>query len=223
MKIFSHRIFIFSSIAFYGTLMLHDGYLYPHLVWYQVAILSFLRLFLIGVPLLSGILMAHYKNKNWKWALLCVWLFFLPYTIYSITEIRHVAEMCRLLSPVFFTEQCVKESWRLIPTFLYAFVGTLTFVFTVLQVVPLFFQNSCLKRMAVLGLCLYTSIAGVFGLYSRINEWGIFTQPRETILSLIHIFFVDRSFSFNVVVFTLFSMGLVFVTETFFQSHQNKL
>lgn len=201
-----------TAIAFYLSLVLHDTYLYRNLSVPHAMALSLLRFFLIAIPLVAAVILTK-KPAGWKrWFAWTGWLFFLPYTIYSMAEIRHVSETCRLTTKLFYTESCVEHAWHLLPVFIYAFVGTLVFVWSVVAVCSRYIANSTRKRLVILLLCFYTAFASVFGLYSRFNMWGLLYQPRAVASAIFETMSRPHFFE-NVLAFTLFFATITLVAH----------
>lgn len=213
MKKYHQHTLLFLIAGSYFILFLNDYNLYPKLSYLHLGILSALRFVLLVLPILLGFLIVKYKQKKLiKYTLLIFWLLFLPYTIYSITEIRHVSELCRLPDNLYYTEYCVTKLWSLIPVFLYATIGSLSFVFSVSQVTSNLFIVSRIKQFVILVLCFIGSFASVFGLYTRINIWEIFTHPSSTLYNLM-ITISQENFLENVFIYTIFVVGYFFVTN----------
>lgn len=219
----THRLaFIGGLLLIAVSLLLHDWNLYPNLRPYRVPVLSLLRLLLLAVPFVLGWMLACWSSRlSWVqkglgWFL---WLFFLPYTIYSVTEIRHVAELCRLAHDTY-TSACVDNLWTLYPTLVYALAGTLLFVFSLSQVTAKLIPESATKRFFILTACLYTSAASVFGLYTRLNIWDAFTNPWR-FLDTIGTVLTKPAFSINVLVYFLFTSTVFFVlNRTLYLAHK---
>lgn len=206
----------------YVVLFVYDSNLYPRLTSPHTAVLSLLRLGLLAAPLVLGFGIVKWKEKRlWRWAFLLAWILFLPYTIYSITEIRHVAELCRLpVSGTYYTGECVADAWKLLPTLIYAFAGTIGFVFTVHQVTSSLAWFAWKRRALVLALCVYSAFASVFGLYSRLNVWRVFRAPGSTARTVAETFGQD-GFVLNVVLFALFIGVTIFVAEYFWSARKS--
>src|SRR3989338_723704 len=209
-------IFIITGLFF--ALYAHDSNLYPHLSTIDTAILSFLRFFLLATPVFLGFLIVQFKQRNFlKYLLLVVWILFLPYTIYSITEIRHIAELCRLPElNTYYTEICVTKLWMLFQTFIYSAAGSLGFVFSVSQVTSHLFLVSWKKQTTIISMCFLSGFASVFGLYTRINIWEIFSNPIMFFQSISTTTY-QKDFLWNVSVFSLFVIGYFFVTNRLFR------
>lgn len=206
---FRHTIMI-TALGLYAALFLHDLHLYPNLTIIGTLFLSLLRFGLIAVPVALGFVIVRrsisVRSRTVAGAL---WVLLVPYTIYSITEIRHIAEVCRLREVVFYTEQCVAQSWTLIPTFAYAGAGVLAFVFTTSQVISALMARSLYKRAVMLALCGYAAFASVFGLYTRINVWVLFTKPALFLHAFVSVF-AREGFLENVAWFFVFYAGILF-------------
>ncbi len=202
----------FTAIAFYISLVLSDLYLYKDLSILNVFLLSLFRFFLIAIPLWSGLFLIKNRTSRCRIIIWILWIFFLPYTIYSTTEIRHVSEICRLTTKLFYTESCVANAWHLLPLLTYALAGTLVFVFSIITVCSHFVQNSMYKRLCIIAACFYTAFASVFGLFTRINMWDIFLKP-TTVISAMRVTMSQPMFFQNVIIFTLFFITITFVVR----------
>jgi uncharacterized membrane protein len=209
----THRhAFFLGFFGLFVSLLLHDWNLYPNLRPYGVPVLSALRFFLLSASLVFGwMLVSGRRVTGVKRGLLWLgWAFFLPYTIYSVTEIRHVAELCRLSRGGTYTGLCIDQLWMLYPTLIYALAGTLIFVFTLSQVSTKSIAISGRKRLFILGVCLYASLASVFGLYTRLNVWDALWKPGFTFRAISQTLAIP-SFYLNALGYFLFTAILFFV------------
>lgn len=208
-----------AAVAVFLALFFHDRYLYSFMSYGETFVLSSLRFFLLCIPLVAGFAAVRFRGEKKKLiAASIVWFFFLPYTIYSMTEIRHVAETCRLGTGLFYTEQCVYDAWHLLPTFLYGFAGVLIFMFTTIQVSSRLFTDSTRNRgLFLLACCGYSAFASVFGLYSRVNMWEIVIHP-VTVLTTLWSTVQSPGFVSNVCLFTLCFVVLIFFTHSVIRS-----
>jgi hypothetical protein len=204
-KLFQNKYLIaFSVLVFYGFLILHDLNLYSHFDLRDASLLAFLRLLLIVTPLAA----AFFSPKR-KW-LVFVWLVFVPYLLYSFAEIRHVAELCPLSEGQLYTGQCVEQAWYLFPTFVYAFMGFLIFIATLMFVSATLFRNSQMKRLFIIAITFYSSFASIFGLYARVNVWDILVSPPETFRFIIATT-MQTAFWQNTVLLTVFTLFITFI------------
>lgn len=216
------RAFFIGAFGLFVTLLLHDWNLYPNLRPYGVPLLSAIRFILLTASFVFGLLLVRApKTRGLKrGSLWFAWLFFLPYTIYSVTEIRHVAELCRLAMGVY-TDSCVGRLWTLYPVFIYALAGTIVFTFTLSCVATKLIPSSSVKRAFILSICAYTSAASVFGLYSRFNVWDAFLQPLRTVYSIGRLM-SEPSFYVNVTAYFLFTSILFFVlNRILYRAHRH--
>lgn len=224
MKNYHKQTLAVMIIGFYLALYLHDTNLYPQLNTLDTAILSFLRFFLIAAPIVTGFLIVRFKDKKpLKILLLILWLLLIPYTIYSVTEIRHVSELCRLTeSSIYYTEICATQVWTLFPTFLYAAFGSLGFVFSVSQVISNLIPVSWKKQLVIILLCLYGGFSSVFGIYSRVNVWEIFSNPANVVRNLT-VTVSQTSFVTNFLIFSFFVVLYFFVTNRLLRQVDNHI
>jgi len=212
----THRRACIVGAAFLiGSLLLHDWNLHPTLRPFLAPLLSFLRFILLVIPLWAGWMLTKKKGSRLQKILLwTIWFLFLPYTIYTVTVVRHIAERCRL--PVgFYTEFCVDRLWTLYPVFIYALAGTLIFIFSLSQVATKTFLHSARKQTFILSVSFYASLASIFGLYSRLNIWAVFTKPRSFFEELITLF-SHPAFFINVFIFWIFTIFLFFIINRVF-------
>lgn len=214
MKKYHKQTFAIMIIGFYFALYLHDTNLYPHLSTSDATILAFLRFFLIATPIVTGFLIVRFKNiKLLKILLLMLWLLLIPYTIYSVTEIRHISEVCRLPeNNVYYTEICATKLWTLFPTFLYATFGSLGFVFSVSQVISNIIPMSWKKQLVIIIICFYGAFSSVFGIYSRVNVWEIFSNPTNVVINLTATL-SQTGFVTNFLIFSLFTIFYFFIAN----------
>ncbi|MFH1078275.1 MAG: hypothetical protein V1745_03290 [Patescibacteria group bacterium] len=188
----THRhSFVVGLFGLFVSLFLHDWIVYPSLRPYGTLMLSALDLLLLGIPFVCGWQLVRTPRIAGikRIATWIGWLFFLPFTIHSVMEIGHVAETCRRAIG------CADRMWVLYPTFLYAFAGTLIFVFSLSQVSTKLILHSSKKRAFILGVCLYASAVSVFAL-----------QPHVTV-------FLGPSFYVDTLTFFFFTSVLFFVVN----------
>ncbi len=202
----------FGFAALYANLIVFDWILYGRHGAERVLMLSSLRFFLLACPMFLGSLLIRLQPAALfqKTVLAALWLFFLPYTIYSVIEIRHVSELCRLAEGAFYAPTCLPGVWMLLPAFAYAMAGTLAFVFSVSSVTNKTFQRSWLKRIAILGICAYSALSSTFGLYSRLNAWDSLTRTKEVLDGIRHVFGM-RAFLYDSIAVGVFFIVIFFV------------
>lgn len=167
--------FLIASLVVFAALVAHDGHLYPHLGIGGVLTLALLRGILLAIPLAAALVIPHATGFT-RGVLWVLFLFFLPYTIYSAAEIRHVADWCHTTPGTYFTDVCATASWTLFPTFIYALAGTAIFLFSVRRVAR--------HRIVEAALIVFTGFATVFGLFTRINIWNAVRMPIATVEAL---------------------------------------
>ncbi len=201
-----------AACGLYVSLVLFDHNLYPHLGLGGAVVLATLRFFLLLIPLAIGYVLSRlHLQIGAKITLAIGWLLFLPYTIYSFAEIRHVAELCRLPVANYYTESCLPQLWTLLPVFIYAFAGSLIFIFSVSQVMNNLVQRSALKRLMILGICLYSALAATFGLYTRLNIWHLVAKPQEFFPAISAL--PVQEFLLNTIIISLFYIFILFVVN----------
>ena len=203
---------IFTAIVLYINLVLFDLNLYPNLALSSSLILSGLRFSLLISPLIVGYCISRYNlSSGLRIPAIIIWLLCIPYTSYSFTEIRHISELCRLPAGRYYTEVCLSHAWMLMPIFVYALGGILIFVFSVSQVTNSLFKRSYIKRLAIIGICFYSALAGTFGLFSRLNVWDIATRPGELIQAIAILPTLD--FFYNAIILMVFYILILFITN----------
>ncbi len=163
------------AIIVFIVLFVHDTNLYPNLSIVHRFILSSLRLLLLAVPVILANFLNLPKSRSVRVAIFVALMLFIPYTLYSVTEVRHIAELCPVDSATYFTDNCSLSSWQLLPPLAYAIIGIAAY-------------GMCLRRLKKhllnwqLGLLvLYISLATQFALQSRLNIWSIATQPADLV------------------------------------------
>lgn len=199
------------------SLVMHDSNLYPHLSTFETVKLSTLRLLLLlGSVLFAGLYSKDMYKKLQPLFLMGTFIT-LPYTAYSIFEIRHISEICRL-SVGYYTDHCLYMSWTILPTFIYATVGLSMFFLSLYLIGK---NKSIIEKYALTCFSIvYVSLSSIFGLYSRVNIWEIFTQPVDVFLAIIETmaypYFWINSFALACTLtflFFLFHQGAVFVNR----------
>lgn len=157
----------------YAVLFIHDTNLYPELSIIHRLILSLLRLFLLIVPITLAALFRTMRPSRIRSVTLVISILFIPYTLYSVTEVRHITELCPVSTGIYFTDSCSLASWKLLPPIAYALIGIGAFC--------LCLQLLCIHKLRwrISLLVLYISLATQFALQSRLNIWNLLTQPAE--------------------------------------------
>ena len=124
-------------------------------------------------------MLKHTKLSSVRAVISVALALFIPYTLYSVTEIRHITELCPVHSVTYFTDSCSLSSWKLLPPIVYAMIG--------IAVYGVCLQQLNVRRMRWwLGLfVLYIALASQFALQSRLNIWNIATQPADVLNELI--------------------------------------
>lgn len=198
----------------YLTLYLHDRNLYPHLELLHAARLSGIRLVLLLVPVGLAVGLIRYKLARWLQGGLLAGLFLLlPYTLYASTEVRHIAELCRLPEAgTYYVNNCLSQAWTLLPVLLYSVAGTLLYGLILSRVVSQFVQRQWYRYLAIVLYSAYAGLATVFGLYSRLNIWEIFLTPTVSMQTVFSTLGADNFFV-NGLAFGIFAAGITFATS----------
>ena len=176
----SYKIYLLGVIGAYSILITHDGILYSHLGVWGVLELAGLRLLLLLIPVLAtlGFLQG---NKSIKFISAILWIFFIPYTLYSLLEVRHISEICRL-STGYFTQHCSEITWQVLPSFIYGLMGLGVFVWSIYILTKKF--SASMASFCVAGAALYIALTSMFGIFTRINTWELVVKPFATIHQL---------------------------------------
>lgn len=183
-----------------AVLLTSDAILYPHLSPLATVELSGLRWLLLVFPIL-GLGLVQHTNQLWAKALgWLIWFVFIPYALYSILEIRHVAEICRLSEGTYFTEYCAADTWKIVPLFFYAGLGVLGFYITTASLIRSL-QLSW-GTLVILALTLYSALTSVFGIYTRFNSWEIAYRPAAVWAEFLAVL-MTNSFLLNVLLLWL--------------------
>jgi uncharacterized membrane protein len=159
------------ALFVFATLLLHDHNLYPALDIPHQIILSSLRFLLLALPILAAIVIAKSRKRYLRFAGTVLFLAFIPYALYGVTEIRHIAELCPLGTGEYYADKCADESWQLLPPLLYAGFGIASYMIS-LSIARLRAHDWRLGA-----LTLYCALSVQFALQSRLNIWSPLTEP----------------------------------------------
>lgn len=173
---------LFAGLAFL-TLLLHDGVLYSHLGVWGVIELASLRVVLLLIPVMATVWI--HQKRAWRFLAWGLWGLFLPYGLYSLLEVRHIAEICRLPNS-YFTEMCVENTWQVLPPLIYGLLGLAVFVWSL----NLLTAHMNMKRAFILIEVAigYSAVTSIFGMVTRINTWEFITRPLQTIFAFLPTF-----------------------------------
>ena len=177
------------------------GYLLLSVIWMSW------NVFLAGVAILMGQLIARYKTSPWVAALLITWLLFLPNTLYMITDGMYV----------FYPEFAILTGPHLVLGVLfYATIVALapyTFVHAILPVIRAYQSrlSSLPPLIRYLIALIFGTLIGIgitMGRFARTNSWHVITQPIRVIEDLYDTVRSPELASFLII----FSAGAVIIT-----------
>src|SRR5689334_17118684 len=103
-----------------GAIVLHTANLYPQLSALEVTLQAALRVALTTLPLGFGWAVRAGAAPVLRWAAGAVSVLVLPYVLYNVFQVRHIAEMFRLAAGQPFAPAHAAEAWKLLPTLLYS-------------------------------------------------------------------------------------------------------
>ena len=201
-----------SCIAF--TILLIQGWaLYPQYSLSEALFTAFLRLL---VPVLTIAVTYTFHRGMWKQKWLAsltilVWILLIPYGLYNVTQVRHVAELCRLPEGYFFAGNCHDSLWMLLPILAYSLGSLAIFLYSVKRVSSLL--KPPFQRVLALSVFAYAAFATVIGISSRLDTLSIFLNFPATIAAL-RLAIYDTHFWINVFAFFLFATLSYYVDET---------
>jgi uncharacterized membrane protein len=122
-----------------------------------------------------------HSKKTWRqilfWPVFLVWYFFLPNTLYLVTDIRHLLDYCPRNS---YLDICLNGTWMIFFFFIYALIGWLTFYHLMEQMYQLL-KTSYHKLAATIfrhASLIIMPLAVLLGLLNRLNSWQVFTAPK---------------------------------------------
>ena len=167
-----------------------------------------LNSFLALIPLLCGWLMVKTRQKWLQLALALLWFFFLPNTLYILTDLRYLPEQWHQ----------VHAAGKVAVAFqylLYELLGVGCFLLALSALEKLLLRSRWRKKHVVLTVCLIVvnfciGLGIVLGRVQRLNSWDIFIDAPKVIAASFQILSSFELLLF-VVLFGIFANGVYFV------------
>lgn len=137
------------------------------------------NIILAMIPIVFGIVMVQNKNLLIKLASFTIWFFFLPNTIYLLTDFMHLFEDARQLSGIYL----------IIDAGLYitmAILGVVTFILAIDPFERILLKTHSQKKLAehklvIYGLNFLVGFGLVLGRIHRVNSWEVVTDTGRVI------------------------------------------
>ena len=167
-----------------------------------------LNSFLALIPLLFGWLMVKTRQKFLQLVFALLWFFFLPNTLYTLTDLRYLPEQWH----------SVHSSGKIalaLQYLLYEMLGVSSFLLALYLLEKLLVRSHWRKKQVVLAVCLFVvnfciGFGIVLGRVQRLNSWDIFVDVPKVIQASLHIVSSVKLMLF-VVLFGGFANGFYFV------------
>jgi uncharacterized membrane protein len=196
--------------------MLHDflnttinGYHLGDVFWNLTLVLLTYYLFFVLVYIVKKI------KKPWRhlyfWLVFPAWYFFLPNTLYLVTDVRHLLDYCPRNS---YLDVCLNGAWIIFFFFIYALVGWLTFYHLMEKMFQLLSREYNLKlaRFFRHFSLIIMPLAVLIGLINRLNSWQIFTRP-DIILHNIFTYFSQWRYMQQWLAIIIILYGMFYFTK----------
>lgn len=153
------------------------------------------NLILAFLPLLFIWLYFAFRNKLIKGLFLILWLFYLPNSIYIITDLIHLFEDWAKLT---YTEKLIV----LFQHITFELLGLFAFLLAMYPFEKIVRKSQWKKQTTqiLVGLNFLLGFAMVLGRVDRVNSWNIITDPSLVVRSTIH----------TLTSFDLFSLAILF-------------
>jgi uncharacterized membrane protein len=156
------------------------------------------NLFLALVPLLFAWVFVHFQNTFSKIISFLAWLFFLPNSLYLITDFIHLGSNTAISELLWYDGLMI---------FIYSVIGMLVSFFSLDKIV----SHLSLRRLTRYSLIFLISLLVSFGIYLgryiRWNTWDIIAQPFAlfaNIFEVITTHIYDPRFYLMIIFLTLF-------------------
>ena len=167
-----------------------------------------LNSFLALTPLLFGWLMVKTRQKFLQLAFALLWFFFLPNTLYILTDLRYLPEQWHAL------HSSGKIALAL-QYLLYEMLGVSSFLLALYPLEKLLVRSHWRKKQVVLTICLIVvnfciGFGIVLGRVQRLNSWDIFVNVPNVIEASFQIV-SSVELMLLVVLFSVFANGFYFV------------
>ena len=167
-----------------------------------------LNSFLALTPLLFGWLMVKTRQKFLQLAFALLWFFFLPNTLYTLTDLRYLPEQWH----------SVHSSGKIalaLQYLLYEMLGVSSFLLALYLLEKLLVRSHWRKKQVVLAVCLIVvnfciGLGIVLGRVQRLNSWDIFVNVPKVIQASFQIV-SSVELMLLVVLFGVFANGFYFV------------
>jgi uncharacterized membrane protein len=167
-----------------------------------------LNSFLALIPLLCGWLMVKTRQKLLQLAFALLWFFFLPNTLYILTDLQYLPEQWHQVH----TAGKVAVAFQYL---LYELLGVGCFLLALSALEQLLLRSRWRKKHVMLTVCLIVvnfciGLGIVLGRVQRLNSWDIFLDAPKVIAASFQILSSFELLLF-VVLFGIFANGVYFV------------
>lgn len=167
-----------------------------------------LNSFLALIPLLCGWLMVKTRQKLLQLAFALLWFFFLPNTLYILTDLQYLPEQWHQVH----TAGKVAVAFQYL---LYELLGVGCFLLALSALEKLLLHSRWRKKHVMLTVCLIVvnfciGLGIVLGRVQRLNSWDIFIDAPKVIAASFQILSSFELLLF-VVLFGIFANGVYFV------------
>ncbi|HVZ67294.1 MAG TPA: DUF1361 domain-containing protein [Patescibacteria group bacterium] len=151
-------------------------------------------------PIPFGYLMLKSKNSIGKIIFGLIWLFFLPNSLYLITDIFHIIPDAKEIRGFYLTIDFVIY-------FVLILIGILTFITSEYFFEKAFLRKKPYKKYDFLILFVLNLLVGfgiVLGRFQTVNSWEVITHPSNVIAKTLGIF-TSQNLIFYVILFGIVS------------------
>lgn len=171
-----------------------------------------LNSFLALVPIFCGWLVLKTRSRFLQVAFALLWFFFLPNTLYILTDLRYLPEQWNAMSNVGRLGLTLQYS-------MYELIGLSSFL---LALYPLektlllsrWRENKMLLLFLLLTVNFFIGIGIILGRVHRLNSWDIFIDAPKVIYASFHIV-SSLELLLSVVFFSIVANAIYFVFRTF--------
>ena len=131
------------------------------------------------IPIVFGVLMYRNKNIIAKAAFSIIWFFFLPNTIYLVTDMAHFLKDIKRITGVYLAVDLVLYLTLII-------LGVVTFIMAIDPFERMLFKNKSKKKIQehipiIYILNFFVGFGVVLGRIHRLNSWDVFVNTDEVI------------------------------------------
>jgi uncharacterized membrane protein len=160
------------------------------------------------IPLFCGWLMGKTRQKVLQLVLVSLWFFFLPNTLYILTDMRYLPEQWHRV-------HAAAKLALALQYLLYDLLGVACFLLALSAFEKLFLRSRWRKNHVILIVCLIIinfciGLGIVLGRVQRLNSWDIFVDAPTVIAAALHNLSSLRLLLF-VLLFGIFSNAVYFV------------